>query len=123
MTNVELGQFGEKLVLEKYLEDGYELVKQNFNYYEYEKLGEIDIILVKENRLYLVEVKTRTSEAFGEILSQITRKKLRCVYKSYLGFIKKNTKFQNYFVQFDVATVLGEVINIYPNAVSFEGVI
>jgi putative endonuclease len=122
MTNVELGQLGEKLVLEKYLNDGYELLKQNFNYYESEKLGEIDIILIKGNRLYLVEVKTRTSEAFGDILSQITKKKLRCVYKSYLGFVKKNTKFQNYFVQFDVATVLGDKVDIYPNAVSFEGV-
>ena len=123
MNNYELGQIGQKLVLLKYIEDGYELIADNFNYYMSEKVGEIDIILTKENRLYLVEVKTRTSKAFGDILSQITRKKLRCVYKSYLGFLKKNTKFQNYFVQFDVATVLGEEINIYPNAVSFEGVL
>jgi putative endonuclease len=122
MTNVEIGQLGEELVTKMYVEDGYELITTNFNYYMSEKVGEIDIILVKENRLYLVEVKTRTSEAFGDILSQITKKKLRCVYKSYLGFVKKNTKFQNYFVQFDVATVLGDKVDIYPNAVSFEGV-
>ena len=122
MTNVEIGKLGEELVTKMYVNNGYELIAQNFNYYMCEKVGEIDIILVKENRLYLVEVKTRTSEVFGNILSQITKKKLSCVYKSYLGFIKKNIKFQNYFVQFDVATVLGDEVNIYPNAVSFEGV-
>ena len=122
MNNIELGQYGEDLALQKYLDAGYELVAQNFNYYIHEKVGEIDLIMIKDNRLYLVEVKTRSNNSYGQVLEQITRKKLQCIYKSYLGFLKKFPGLNEYFVQFDVSTVIDGKVTIYPNAASFEGI-
>lgn len=109
-----------EFVLTQYLNLGYELVTQNFNYYQSEKLGEIDLIFLKNNRLYLVEVKTRKNENFATTLEQITNKKLKCIYKSYQGFIKKNPIFRNLYVHFDLATVVDSEIKIYPNCYSFE---
>jgi putative endonuclease len=122
MNNHELGKHGEDLALDYYLENGYELLEQNFNYYIHEKVGELDLIMLKNNKLYLVEVKTRSNTSYGEILEQITRKKLKCIYKSYQGFLKKYPGLNEYFVQFDVVTVLGDKVTIYPDACSFEGI-
>ena len=120
MNSTEIGAIGESLVLEKYESDGYTLVARNFNYYQSEKIGEIDLILEKNRRLYLVEVKTRNNSTLRIILEQITRKKLSCIYTSFQGFVKKYPMYATYFVQLDVAAVVDDQILIYPNCYSFE---
>jgi Holliday junction resolvase-like predicted endonuclease len=121
MNNYELGILGQEKVLEMYLEQSYILVAQNFNYYQTEKEGELDLIFEKGNKLTIVEVKTRSNDKFGDAALQITKKKLLCVYKSYQGFVKKYPNYAMYFVQMDLATVQDEVVKIYPNCYSFEG--
>jgi putative endonuclease len=121
MTNYELGIIGQDKVLEMYLEQEYILVTQNFNYYQAEKEGELDLIFEKGNKLTIVEVKTRSNDKFGDAALQITKKKLLCIYKSYQGFVKKYPNYGLYFVQMDLATVQDGVVKIYPNCYSFEG--
>jgi putative endonuclease len=121
MNNYELGILGQDKVLEIYLEQGYTLVTQNFNYYQTEKEGELDLILEKANKLTVVEVKTRSNDKFGDAALQITKKKLLCIYKSYQGFVKKYPRYALYFVQMDLATVQDGEVKIYPNCYSFEG--
>ena len=121
MNNYELGIMGQEKVLQMYLDQGYTLVTQNFNYYQSEKEGELDLILEKVNKLTIVEVKTRSNDKFGDAALQITKKKLMCVYKSYQGFVKKYPQYSVYFVQMDLATVQEGETKIYPNCYSFEG--
>ena len=87
--NQKIGSFGESLA-KKYLEErGYEIVDMNA------KAGfkEIDIIAILDNDLIFVEVKTRTSSAFGEASDAILGKKLKNFQKAislYLGKTKIN---------------------------------
>lgn len=57
-----LGQEGEKIAI-KYLQRlGYTIIEQNFRC----KSGEIDIIAKEKEQIIFIEVKTRTSNRYGE---------------------------------------------------------
>ncbi len=120
MTTTEIGQLAENLVLNWYLEQGYILVVKNFNYYQSDKIGEIDLIMSKDKRLFLVEVKARKNQNFALVLEQITRKKLLCLYKSYQGFVRRYPSYSNWSVQFDAAILVDKKLNIYSNCYSFD---
>ncbi|AMB58191.1 YraN family protein [Microterricola viridarii] len=71
--NQRLGRFGEQQAV-RYLEStGYRVLERNWRC----KHGEIDIVAAQDGRLVFVEVKTRTSDAFGHPFEAITAAKLR----------------------------------------------
>lgn len=72
-----LGYSGENLA-EKYLMNkGYKILDKNFTVHG----GEIDIVAQKDKILVFVEVKTRTSDSFGEGNESVDRhKKKRILY-------------------------------------------
>jgi putative endonuclease len=122
MSQVDLGRFGENIALEQYLNDGYQLVARNFQYYgdgRAGRLGEIDLIMAKNGRLYLIEVKTRSDQTFGRVAEQVTKTKMRYIYNTYLYFIQKYPQFKNHFWQFDLVTVLRGKIHVIRNAFSW----
>lgn len=55
------GRLGEELAAEKLRQEGFCLVGRNYRC----RLGEIDLIAEKKGALYIVEVKTSTSDSFG----------------------------------------------------------
>jgi putative endonuclease len=122
-NNYVLGNQGEKLALENYLDKGYKLITQNFQYYKdgvQGRLGELDLIMEKDKKIYVIEVKTRSDDQYGKPIEQITRAKLNYIYKTFQYFLLKNRQYQSYFCQFDVACITGNKIEIIPNAYSFE---
>ncbi|EWT06093.1 hypothetical protein N864_24115 [Intrasporangium chromatireducens Q5-1] len=67
-----LGQYGERLA-ERYLRDrGLMILDRNWRCVR----GEIDIVALDEECLVFVEVKTRTTQAFGAPFEAVTRLKL-----------------------------------------------
>ena len=68
----ELGRRGENLAAAHLIANGYEVVERNWRC----KIGEIDIVATKDDELVFVEVKTRSSVAFGHPLEAITVRKL-----------------------------------------------
>jgi putative endonuclease len=60
-AQLELGRAGEKAAAELMKRRGYEVVGAGFT----ARRGEIDLICRRGGELVIVEVKTRTSEAFG----------------------------------------------------------
>ena len=58
---IKKGKEGEDLAANFLTEKGYEIVERNYRH----KRSEIDLIVRKTNRLVFVEVKFRTSDAFG----------------------------------------------------------
>ena len=68
----ELGRRGENLAASHLIATGYEVVERNWRC----RLGEIDIIATKDDELVFVEVKTRSSVAYGHPLEAITVRKL-----------------------------------------------
>jgi len=57
-----LGKIGEDMAESMLFSEGYTILERNFRSY----YGEADIICKKDGVLFFVEVKTRTSEKFGE---------------------------------------------------------
>lgn len=105
-NNWKIGQIGENLVKEKYLEKGYKFMAQNFEFRDGGvKRGEIDLIFEKENLLVFVEVKMRCGEKFGSIYEQISQAKAGRLKQTASFFMHKNPQFSNYFARFDVGLV------------------
>ncbi len=106
-TNFAKGLVAQDFV-QSHLEDlGFVLIRQNFQFYFGRKIGEIDLIMQKNNRIHLIEVKMRTvkNSKFGRIDEQITKNKLLTLAKSWQFFILKNPEFRNHFCQFDAGFV------------------
>jgi len=106
---------------------GFELIVKNFEYRyigNSGRLGEIDLILFNQdkNLVVMVEVKSRSNEAFGQALEQVSKLKLKTLYRSYEYFLQKYPVYRNFFCRFDLATVLfpQKIVEIIPNAYNFD---
>lgn len=58
----DLGKEGEALAVDYLLKQGYRIIERNWHF----KKAEIDIIAQKEDILCAVEVKTRSTDVFGD---------------------------------------------------------
>lgn len=95
MQSHRLGIHGEDQAC-RYLEDkGYTVVERNWRY----QRAEIDIIAVKGNTLVIVEVKTRSTESFGDPVDFIGREKIETLRKAANAYV--NSKRINLEVRFD----------------------
>ena len=72
---LELGQAGEKAAAELLRRRGYELVGSGFR----ARRGEIDLLCRRGGELVVVEVKTRTSDAFGAPHEAVGARKRRAL--------------------------------------------
>jgi putative endonuclease len=126
-NKVQKGREAEQKVLKKYLADGYQLVARNFQHYGKSggrgRKGEIDLILSKDQKLVLVEVKYRFNLAFGSVLEQITIHQLKAIFKAYQFFLLKpeGNLWKNKPVRLDIAVVEADKIQILENATTFDG--
>ena len=109
--NKLLGKKGEKLVEKFLLARGYTLLKRNFR----TPVGEADLVMQDGDEIVFVEVKTRTSEAFGTPKEAVGREKQKRYYKIALCYGEREGCEPN--ARFDVAEVYdGDRIEYYKNA-------
>ena len=112
-TNFAKGLVAQDLV-QNHLESlNFALICRNFQFYLGRKMGEIDLIMQKDNRIHLIEVKMRTlrNSKFGRVDEQITKTKLLTLSRSWQFFVLKNPEFRNHFCQFDAAFVWQKNLN------------
>lgn len=74
----ELGKLGEELAVEFLQKNAYEILDQNWRY----KKAEVDIIARKGETLAIVEVKTRSTDAFGDPQDFVKPKKNKIIGRS-----------------------------------------
>lgn len=100
--NRQIGTFGEATIA-RYLESrGYDIIERNWRIKE----GEIDIIACStDGLLHFVEVKTRSSLAFGDPLEAIDRNKARRLQRLALAWLATHHQLGADF-SIDVAAVL-----------------
>lgn len=101
LSNYEIGKIGEDAV-SLYLERTNHIVLER-NYRN--RFGEIDIIFVDGNTLVFGEVKTRTSNKFGEPREAVDKRKMNkilAVAKAYIS----NKRIVNVDIRFDVFEVM-----------------
>ncbi len=110
MYNQNLGKLGEKKAQDYYIQNGYSILHKNYR----TPFGEFDLIVNKNQETVFVEVKTRTSLAFGRPEEAVNKDKLRKIRKGIEYFLLQNkNKVKDY--RFDVVSIIissgGEVVN------------
>lgn len=89
------------------VQKGYEILTRNYRH----KHAEIDLIVKRGNWLLFVEVKTRSSNAYGEPEEFVTEFKARKIFEAAEEYIF-STNWQGH-VRFDVVSIkLGDVPEI-----------
>ncbi len=82
----QLGAKGEQIALSFLEKLNYKIIASNWK----EKKYEIDIIAVDNNEIVFVEVKTRSSEEFGNPEEAVTLKKQQHLIEGADHYIQKN---------------------------------
>jgi putative endonuclease len=80
------GKYGEWLAARYLKKGGYTILKRNYK----NPVGEIDIIAMDGETVVFVEVKTRTSDEFGEPCEAIDYKKRKKLIDTALYYLKKH---------------------------------
>jgi len=88
---LKTGQRGENIAAAFLLKIGYKILQRNFKNDYGRRLGEIDIIALKESTLVFVEVKTVVESAYYQSLPEqmITSEKIRKLNKIAQLYVKK----------------------------------
>ncbi|OGP56570.1 MAG: YraN family protein [Deltaproteobacteria bacterium RBG_13_52_11b] len=97
----ELGKKGEELALRYLRKNGYRIFERNYVC----KMGEIDIIAKEKDTLAFIEVKTRTSTAFGPPQLAVNSAKQMQLSKVALCFLKEKC-LEDVKARFDVVAIL-----------------
>ncbi len=84
----DIGQLGEKLALRHLKKRGYRILDRNFRC----RRGEIDIVATQKNYLVFVEVRTKTTLAFGSPEESITQAKRDNLIAAALTYINEHQK-------------------------------
>lgn len=92
------GKYAELLACIYLSLKGYRIVERRYK----TKIGEIDLIAIKNKTVIFIEIKARKNKNIDEVLlkQQMTR-----ITKAASLFIIKNKKFYNYSIRFDLVIV------------------
>ena len=84
----QIGSLGEKIAAEFLFKKGFMLLDQNYH----TRYGELDLITAISATIVFVEVKTRTSNSFGNPESSITEAKLMRIQNAALLWLQEHPK-------------------------------
>ena len=99
-THNELGIKGEELAVEYLLKQGYLIVERNWRFQK----AEIDIIAQKGTTLAIVEVKTRSTDYFGDPQDFVKPKKIKLLVKAVDEYITRRDLEVE--VRFDIIAII-----------------
>jgi putative endonuclease len=103
-NNISTGKFGEQLAKDFLIKHGYEIVTGHWQ----KRVGEIDVVALEpdRNELVFVEVKTRTSTAFGYPEETVDKRKLEKIYKTAQWFLFTNQYPDEQAWRIDVISII-----------------
>lgn len=100
MSNkINIGKKGEQMAADFFQEKGFTIMARNYRF----KHAEIDLIVQKNDWMIFVEVKTRSSDTFGEPESFVDYKKGRKIMEAAEEFIF-STDWHGH-IRFDIVSV------------------
>lgn len=99
MNNKDTGFLGEKMAKDYLISNGFTILACNWRY----KHLEIDIIASKENRLHIVEVKTRNGIKFGYPEQHVSHKKLQLLKNAAAMYQYQHAHWK--YMQFDIIAI------------------
>jgi putative endonuclease len=116
--NKLLGQEGEDRAAQFLVKQGHRILERNYR----TRSGEIDLITLHEGTVVFVEVKTRTSDAFGAPELAVNARKQGRMIKAALGYIKYR-KLHQVPCRFDVVAIsssAGQQVELIQNAFEMD---
>jgi len=96
----DLGKFGEGLAIDFLIKKGYKIKEKNWRFQK----AEVDIIAQMENTLVAVEVKTRSTDYFGNPQDFVKQKKIKLLVKAIDEYVNRNNL--DVEVRFDVIAII-----------------
>lgn len=96
----EIGLDGEAKAVAFLKKEGYKILEKNYTC----NLGEIDIIAIHKKILVFVEVKVRSTDAFGSPELAVTKHKRRQIIRVAESYLSHN-KIQDTDCRFDVVAI------------------
>lgn len=100
-----VGDIGEDFAAQLLINSGFTILQRNFS----TKVGEIDIIAIKDGVLHFVEVKTRNGNQYGypsEAVNQTKQQRIRKSAEIYLQ--NRRTAWRK--ISFDVYEIMTDLI-------------
>lgn len=82
----ELGKRGEAFALHLLVSKGFKIIATNWRF----RKDEVDIIATDDQFLVIVEVKTRSTNYFGEPFTAVTKKKQGFLIRAANAYIEEN---------------------------------
>ena len=95
----ELGKFGEELAADCLLQKGYKILETNWRFQK----AEVDIIASKEDWLIAVEVKTRSTNEFGDPQDFVNKKKIKLLVQAIDEYVNRHQLEAE--VRFDIVAI------------------
>ncbi len=99
-THNELGNKGEQLAVEFLQKKGYKILERNWRF----KKAEVDIITQKNDVLAIIEVKTRSTNYFGNPQDFVNPKKIQLLVEAINEYV--TSKDLDIEVRFDIIAIL-----------------
>ena len=100
MDKDELGKYGEILATKHLINKGYEILENNWVYIKLE----LDIIAKYQDKIVIVEVKTRENNYIGEPWEAVTKAKQKRIIKAANEYIIE--KKLDLEVRFDIVSII-----------------
>jgi putative endonuclease len=100
-----IGQLGEGLVADLYLNSGHRVIGRNVRLHASKQIGELDVIVTKGKEIIFIEVKTRKSKAFGNPADAIGYLKRRRLVNACQVFLLRHPQYDGWNWRIDVAEV------------------
>lgn len=103
MSRAEIGHTGEAIAAKYYIQRGYLLLNHNYR----TRLGELDLILYKDNTVVFAEVKTRTSTVRAAPAEAVNPAKCRRLEAAAAQYLQRSP-YADSHIRFDVVEVTPE---------------
>jgi putative endonuclease len=98
--HIELGKKGEDLAVSFLELKGYSIIERNWRY----RRAEIDIIAKLDDKLVFIEVKTRSTDVFGNPEEAVHLKKQDLIARAAGAYILKVQ--HDWLIRYDVVSIL-----------------
>jgi len=102
--NIYIGKIAEDLAKKYFSKKGYKILTQNFR----SRYGEIDLIVQKKQDITFVEVKFRSSLAFGLPQEFVMKRKQAKIRKTATKYLIEKNLWNKVDCHFDVISVYEE---------------
>lgn len=100
VDHYELGKKGEEIACDFLIEKGFQILCRNYQF----RKAEIDVIAQVNDILVVVEVKTRTSDYFGNPQDFINKKKISLLLGAINNYVERNDISLE--IRFDVIAII-----------------